>query len=342
MAADTQERLALRRAQGHAKTLEAQQEARNAAVSILGQPLGQPLDLNPGPPPAARVGDFKAPPKSNISAPQHPLATQREEEEQSKREADADRQAYEDEMRTAGVPMPPAADPQQFQSRQATRPPRAPVKPGAKKPQHPLLQQLRHEFGIGSDEKPPLDVRVADHVWTFTPLTPDLIALAARAADSLSETASEHSLRAKQAAVCFSIVACDGVPIWMMLGLEPGSKDNVDFPLIPKGPIRRMAAIALYGELTDNLRNRLLEALYEAYTDKVDPEEEVASYMSYEAVDHVLWLCPEKDCEHKFHKPHRYDAQERELPYFCELHGTVMMDSATTRPRIDEDLRPLV
>jgi hypothetical protein len=337
MAADTKERLALKRAQEHAKALEDQMAARNAAVSVMGQSIGEPMDFRPGPPPPARTGDVKAPPRSNLAAPVHPLISQKEEEEQSRIEAEAQKASYEQDMLDAGMPVRPAqqVNPASFGSRK----PAAPQKLRAKKPQHPLLQQLRSEFGIGSDDKPPQDVRVADHTWTFVPLTPDLIALSARAADTLSETVSEHSLRAKQAIVCFSIIACDNVPIWEMLGLEPSDRDDVSYALIPKGPIRRQAAIGLYAELTDGMKNQLIERLWEAYKVKIDPEEAVASYTAYEATNHVLWACREPECEFQINKPRRYDAKERELPWHCIEHGTELFAVSESKPRVDEELQ---
>jgi hypothetical protein len=337
---DMKERLAQRRAQEHAQTVEAEMAARSSAIAEVGQKLGMPIDFSQGipmGPPQPKTGTVKEPVRQRIVIPKPPEVTRAEEEELSKQEAEAERVQYENDMRAAGIPVGPPPNPADFQSKKTKR--EAVV--GRKKPPHPLLTQLRHEFGIGSDQKPPVDVKVADHVWTFVPLTPDLVSLAARAADSLAETIGEHSLRAKQAAVCFSIVAVDSVPVWLMLGLEPTDHDNVSFPLIPKGPIRQNAAVMLFGELTSGMKNRLMDALYEAYMAKVDPEGSVASYTSYEKTDHVVWVCVEPDCEHKFSKPRHYEG-DQELPYYCQIHGSVMIDVSTTKPRIDEDLRPLV
>lgn len=345
MANDTKERLAQRRAQDHAQTVEAEMAARGAAIDEIGQKLGAPIDFSQGipfgPPPAAKTGSTKAPVRPDVVIPKPPSHTRAEEEEQTKLEAEAERHNYEAAMRAAGVPVDAPVNPDDYRSKKPL-PKRDTSRVAHKRPVHALLTQLRSEFGIGTEQKKPIDVKVAEHIWTFVPLTPDLIALAARAADSLSETLGEHALRAKQAAVCFSIVAVDSVPVWLMLGLDPGEHDNIDFPLLPRGPIRRNAAIALYSELTDGMKNRLLEALYEAYLAKVDRQGEVASYMSYEKTNHVVWVCSDPDCETKLTKPRHYNAENEELPYYCEIHGTELLEISTTKPRIDEELRPLV
>lgn len=345
MADPQKERLAQRRAQEHAQTVEAEMAARGAAVAEIGQKLGAPVDFSQGipfgPPPAAKTGTSKAPVRPNVVIPKPPSHTRAEEEEQSRLEAESERENYNAALRAAGVPTDAPVNPDDFRSKKPL-PKRDTSKVGHKRPVHPLLLQLRGEFGIGTEQKKPIDVKVAEHLWTFVPLTPDLIALAARAADSLSETLGEHALRAKQAAVCFSIVAVDSVPVWLMFGVDPTDQDNIEFPLIPKGPIRRTAAIALYSELTDGMKNRLLEALYEAYLAKVDPQGEVASYTSYEKTTHVVWVCSDPDCNQKLTEPRHYNADNEELPYYCKVHGTEMLEISTTKPRIDEELRPLV
>ena len=328
----TKQTLADRRAAEHSKNLAEQMEMRAMAIDQIGTRLGAPVELDPlpKPPPAPKVGTTKSPPRNPHTVPRPPELTRAEEEQLTREEAEQERQQHVSAVRDSKTVGHQNHD--HLPKREKLQ---------NKKPAHPLLTQLRHEFGIGSDQKPPIDVRVADHVWTFVPLTPDFIALAARVGDSLSETTGEHALRTKQAAVCFAIVAVDSVPVWLMFGLEPGPNDNVDFPLLPKGPIRQSAAVLLYSELTGGLKNRLLEALYEAYVAKIDTDGSVASYMTYEKLDHVVWLCGTDECQYRIVRPRRYEG-DQELPYYCELHGTMLIDISTTKPRIDEDLRPLV
>ncbi len=350
MASDSKERLSQARAEEHARNLEAGNLARQANAAEIGAKLGQTVDFSQGipmgPPPTAAVGSNRVPQRPDLAIPKPPSQTRQEEIQQSQDEAEAEREAYNEAMREAGIPSNPVVDPAQFAARPQrplkTAPlkfsPPQPARPQKKKLLHPLLTQLRSEFGIGDEAKPPIEVKVAEHSWTFVPLSPDMIATVSRWSDNLAETAGEHAVRTRQAAVCCSIVAVDGTPVWEMMGLTPLENDDTSFPLLPKGTLRQRAALSLFVELTDGMKNRLLDALIEAYLAKVDPEGSVAGYTAYEKVDHIVWVCPGENCEHKLVRPPRPD----DAPYHCEFHGLAMVNMSIIKPGIDEALSPLL
>lgn len=346
MSNDTKALLAKRRAEEHAKNIQEQMAQRAAAVEAFGATLGNPVDFSAGvptgPAPAARTGTTKQAPPSSVYIPTPPPEEVDEDAEaqaQAQAQAEAEEADYAAAMAEAGK-RPKPVNPADFRSKK--QPPlRKPLGLASKKPKHPLLAQLHTEFGLGIEENPAIDVQVADHKWSFVPLSPDLIALAARAADTMSETASEHNIRAKQAAVCFSVVAIDDIPTWEVLGLEPTERDDISQPRVPRGPLRQRAAVGLYGEMVSGLTNRLLDALYEAYMAKVDPAGRVKSYTAYEKQEHIVWVCREPDCTHQISRPRRYDDERNEQSYFCELHGAELFPVDSTKPRIDEDLGPL-
>jgi len=283
-----------------------------------------------GPPPLPRTGTSRASERQPVHAPHPPRMSREEEAELTRAEAEAQQREYEADLELAGVPQP--------------KPPvrKAPERLiQREKQQHPLLRQLRAEFGVGTADHAPVEVQAAEHRWTFIQLTPEMIAMAARMADVLSQTSSEHSIRLQQMSVCASIVAIDGTPVWKVMGIEPQKDDNIDDPMVPRGGIRMRAALALYGEIVDRMRNRLIDVLFEAYVAKVDRQGEVRGYGSYEKTSHVVWLCAEEGCQTKRLLPRRFNADNEELAYYCEVHGTALYDVATAPPRIDEQIDPL-
>lgn len=343
-------------AEDHAKRQDQAIQAGRQAAQQFGQQFGAPVDFSkgvdlaekgrkgPAAPPPPVPGTVREPERPHVATPRPPEYDMRDEEDRARREAEHQRAQHQQALRDAGVPgVPggftgldaggpggPAGGPD---VRQAVR--------TRKRPVHPLLAQLRQEFGVAGDQKPTVDVRVADHLWTFCQLTPDMIALAARMADTTAATASEHEIRAQHAAVCCSVVAIDGEPIWRVVGQDPGPQDDMSFPLLPRGPIRQQAAVRFFGELVDGMKFRLIEALYEAYVAKVDTADEVKGYTQYELVDHVTWVCSTLDCQHKIVRARRYHEDGTEQYPFCEVHGTPMVDVAVTKPRVQEDAGPL-
>jgi len=352
------QRRAERMAREHAEQTKATMDARSAALETLGDRIGLPLEnrgVNLGPPNPPKAGSYTRPTPQPIDIPRPPTHSREEELQLSLEEAENERHMHHGrssldqqippdddrpnqelsprerrlrQMQVDGLPMPPQA----IQQRMLR-----------KKPVHPLLLQLRHEFGSGTSEKPTTDIKVADHTWSFMPLTPDLVATAARIADTISKTPTEHVIRSSQAAVALSIVAVDSIPVWMMFGLEPTLEDDVNFPLIPKGPIRRLAAVRLMTEL-DGLHNQLMSRLQEAYTDKIDTVGVAKAYSEYETtVEYVHWVCSDPDCAQEIQRPRKFDPETNdELPYFCEIHGLEMIDAGTLHHRMEENLNPLL
>jgi hypothetical protein len=338
-------------AEDHVKQQEAVLAAAKQAAAQFGQQLGQPVDFSQGvdlaekrPMPAPPApGTVREPVRPNVPVPRPPEYDMREEAERAQREAEAQRTAHARALQDAGVPGPGFGPGPQDPGGPGGRPAGLDVQAvrSRKRPVHPLLAQLRHEFGVAGDQKPTVDVRVADHTWTFCQLTPDMIALAARMADTIAVTASEHGIRSQHAAVCCSVVAVDGVPVWQVVGEDPGPQDDVTFPLVPRGNIRQRAAVKFFAELIDGMKFRLVEALYEAYVAKVDRAESVRGYTSYEQVDHVTWVCTTLDCDHRIVRARRYRDDGTAVYPFCELHGSPMVDVAVTKPRVEGDTSPL-
>ncbi len=342
-----QEAHAARKAAELASTVQQTMNARNAATSMVGERLGAPMDFTKGIPLGTpQVGSQKAPNVPRVHTPMPPEEAFVDEERIRAAQAAAAKatasggrplsDAGYEAMRNGDELPPEAPPPPPSNRRQAPK-----IDPIGKKPTHPLLKQLRSEFGLaGEDAKPPVEIQVAEHVWSFIQPTPDMIAFAAQLADTLASTATEHELRTQHAILTGSIVAVDGIPVWEMFGLEPGERDDVSKPLNPKGPIRRRAALMLFNELTEQHSNKLLEVLYEAYKAKVDVEGEALSYAFYESIKAVSWSCPVEGCGKKIYREVKQNESGEIMPYFCEDHG-VALERSSPGTALSESLSPL-
>lgn len=340
-----QEQFSARKAAELAATVQQNMQSKQAATAMVGKALGAPMDFSKGIPlgnPA--VGTQKTANVPRVHTPRPPDEAFIDEERIRASQAAAAQAAAagaqplsdeEYEAMSNGTAPPPAAPPAS-RSRQAPK-----VEPIGKKPAHPLLRQLRSEFGLaGEDAKAPVEVHVAEHVWSFIQPTPDMIAFAAQLADTMASTTTEHALRTQQAILTGSIVAVDGTPVWEIFGLEPGERDDVTQPLNPKGPIRRRAALMLFNELTEVHTNRLLDVLYEAYKAKVDVEGEALSYAFYESIKAVSWVCTVEGCGHKVYRETKQNEKGEVMPYFCENHG-VPLERGAAGASLAESLSPL-
>jgi hypothetical protein len=197
--------------------------------------------------------------------------------------------------------------------------------------------QLRIDLGL--DTQKTIDLTVADHLWSFYPLTPEMTTLAMRIADMGSTETTERALLQQYAGVCCSIVAIDKTPLWEVFSIDPEMDDDISHPLVPKGRIRQRAALALLQELMTNSKLGVLQSLLEAYNDKVDPEGAVKGYTEYTTEKYYKFTCSVEGCDFHIVRSKRFDDSNRELAYYCELHGAILNDAPVTD--LKEGLSPL-
>ena len=192
-------------------------------------------------------------------------------------------------------------------------------------PVNPILRQLRLDFGI--DTQKTIDLKIADHVWSFYPLSPEMTTLALRIAEMGSDANTERMLLQQYAAVCCSVVAIDNEPLWKVFSIEVEKGDDISQPLNPKGRVRQRAALALLQELMTNSKLGVMQKLIEAYEAEVDPSGVVKGYTDYTSETYYRFTCPVKGCNIHIVRSKRFDDQNKELSYFCEQHGEVMDSS---------------
>lgn len=218
-------------------------------------------------------------------------------------------------MRGNPPPVEPSRQQVRHQARQEAK------KSAASRDAHPILRQLRADLGL--DNRSTIDVTVADHVWSFTPLTPEMTALAFRIAEIASTVDVEKALIQEYAAVCCSIVAIDHEPVWKVFDLAPEKGDDVTNPMHPKGRLRQRQSLTLLTELMTNMQIHVLAELMKAYDAEVDSSGEIRGYTYYKN-DHYKYICLVDGCEFNIHRPKRFDSDNKELPYYCEIHGDAL------------------
>ena len=287
-----------------------------------------PPGFNVPPPPNVGEGSLQQPVYKN------PILSETVVEEPSMEELIA-RREEEDAVRAQVAALRAANKAAQpTPTQQASKPA---VKPKKEVPSHPILQQLRVDLGL--DTQKTIDLTIADHKWSYYPLTPEMTTLAMRIADMGSTEPTERTLLQQYAGVCCSIVAIDGTPLWEVFSIEPEKDDDVSHPLVPKGRIRQRAALALLQELMTNSKLGVLQSLLEAYNDKVDPEGVVKGYTEYTTEKYYKFTCSVEGCDFHIVRSKRFDDANRELAYYCELHGAILNDAPVTD--LKEGLSPL-
>ncbi len=338
-------------AQFKANQLEATMRARNELVEAAQSMLGDKIGI-PAPP---RVGDFKAPEVKPVHVPlPPPEAFVDEAREKARAQAEADALEYEAQMRAFQQAGGQPVDNRDFVI-QRNSPPQAPPKPpllqavaekqqsqatpqAREKTPHPLLLALKKEFGLLPEETP-IKVQFADHVWSFSRLSPEMMLTVANIVGSIANTTIDIEQHMRQLAACSAIVAVDDVPLWQVVGIEPEA-DLVKNPMFPASNVRKLASIRFYNSLHSEFDSKLLDEIERAYFNKVDAKFEVSSYLAYETGSKkTKWTCPVDGCDHIIFKERSVDAEGKYLPYFCEVHGAPMQDEKPEDLR--EKLNPL-
>lgn len=143
----------------------------------------------------------------------------------------------------------------------------------------PVLAKLRQDFGI--DNIPVEEVKLGDSIFSLRILDTGSVAMALRFAETLSVSAGESAINMQIACVSFSVQAIDGVPLWQVFSvpLEHDQKITVEgkeravfAPMNPPSGMRIQAASQLMEFLSGDAAPSLVDELWKAYGEKVDPK----------------------------------------------------------------------
>jgi len=144
---------------------------------------------------------------------------------------------------------------------------------------NPILSKLREDFGI--DKISLEEVKIGNMVFTMRILTTELVAMAMRFSENLSMSSGEQALNMQIACVAFSVQAIDGEPLWKIFDVKPDDSDMVTVegesrpifhPMKPPHGIRIQACTQLMEFLGAEASPALVDSLWEAYGEKVDPK----------------------------------------------------------------------
>lgn len=144
---------------------------------------------------------------------------------------------------------------------------------------HPILQKLRQDFGI--DNIPVEKVDINGTVFTMRVLDNSSVTYALRVADSLSLVPRENALNLRTALTAFSVLAIDGTALWEIfeVGIETSQQVLVEGrvrpsfdPMNPPQNIRALGASMFMDWLNNSATSSLIDELWKAYTEKVDPK----------------------------------------------------------------------
>jgi hypothetical protein len=163
----------------------------------------------------------------------------------------------------------------------------APVAPASK--ENPILQKLRHDFGI--ENIPVTEVKVNDHVFTMRVLDVGAVTQGLRFADTLSMPGSprENSINLQIALTSFAIAAIDGTPVWKVfevavpegeLVMVEGEKRPIFDPMTPPSSVRILGATNLMDFLSGQASSTLLAELWDKYQTIVDPKGSLEALMA--------------------------------------------------------------
>lgn len=225
--------------------------------------------------------------------------------------------------------QPPPTTP----SRQMSSPPQP--HPATQRPEelaavHPVLAKMLRTFGLSNTKSFSIDLFSAGGVkvsYAMTLLPEEATAAAIADSKSRQDLGTENQIAYFQNLfVSMAIVSIDGEPVWKIFGLEPTKEELAVLDRDPKNvPVRlrkdygRQLAELFWTEL-----GPLADKLWTFYEEVVAKENKVTSSYEREQDDLLRYICPLDGCTVvEFQKPRWEDGEEQ--PYFCKVHGTMMV-----------------
>lgn len=186
------------------------------------------------------------------------------------------------------------------------------------RPSHPILQEMRQEFGVGHLNT--IDREIGGRLFTFR----NADSRDKLFADTVSNYMSPTNIQATYpfAIVCSCICAIDSVPIYEIFDIDV-SGASIQNTLYPPPKIRVAASERLFDELSEmlfDLRDKLIRAYNHEYQSSL-----VTSYLDRNESMKRAFVCTHEECDHEiFEIPMENPSTKEVLPYYCQYHGTVM------------------
>lgn len=237
---------------------------------------------------------------------------------------------------TEHAPPPPLHNPQQqVHPPQPVHPqPVQPSRPDVKNYRHPVLEKMYQTFGLKSQKKHNLSVKINDTeiVYTMTMIPDEIILWAMEGTQKKIVTHGDQYALSwfSLMQACCAVVAIDDEPVYAVFGVLPNRAEKMQLDVDPLNlpvSLRKRTGEALAGFLLNDTYP-IGDKLSDFYATKVANQYKIQSTLDQENSTKARYVCPVENCPENEVLEQKNPAGE-EATYFCRSHGNELVKVAT-------------